>query len=98
MRLITLLIGCGILGWYVGVKGKEKRRRRIFIAERDILASFGILKKDVDGLLKKYNGGDTVSEQGAREMKSVLKRIAETIDENQQYVVQNVEEIETRRI
>jgi hypothetical protein len=94
ISLIIALIAGGMLGWYVGLKERQQRRRRITIAQRDIHASFGIIEKDVDNLLRNYNG-DVLSEHAAREMKAVLERIAETIEKDKQYVVQNIEEIET---
>jgi hypothetical protein len=81
------------LGWYLGRKEREQRMRRAVIAERDVQASFGIIKKDVDNLLRKYND-DKISEQEAQEMKVMLKHIVGTIEKNTRYVVQNIEEIE----
>ena len=92
--IILALLAGGAFGWYIGRKEKEQRRRRIIIAQRDIQTAFAIIKKEVDGLLLKYDG-DAVTEIEAREMKSVLKNIAETIEKNKQYVVQNIEEIES---
>jgi Cohesin domain len=91
--IIIAILACGMLGWYLGLRAKQKRQRRIFIAERDIHSSFDILKKDVDDLLRKYDG-DSLTKQGAWEMKSVLKRISDTIEKNTQYVADNVGDIE----
>lgn len=92
--LIFVLIMGGAGGWYLGRMEREKRSRRIIIAQRDIQTAFGIIKKDVDGLLRKYDA-NTLTEQEGKEIESMLKRISSTIEKNSQYVVQNIEEIET---
>ncbi len=96
ISLILALIAGGGLGWYVGFKERQQRRRRIIIAERDIQGSFDTIKKEVDTLLRKYSD-KTITEQEAMEMEHLLKRISETIETNRQYVVQNIEEIENQR-
>jgi hypothetical protein len=94
MSLIVMLIAGGAFGWYMGFKEREQRRRRVVIAQRDIQTAFAIIKKDVDTVLRKLDD-NTVTEIEAREMQSVLKHIAETMEKNKQYVVQNVGEIGT---
>ncbi|MDD3531155.1 MAG: cohesin domain-containing protein [Candidatus Pacebacteria bacterium] len=94
ISLILALLAGGAFGWYIGKKEREQRRRRIVVAQRDIQTAFGIIKKEVDSLLVKYNG-DAITDLEARDMKSALKKIAETIEKNKQYVVQNIEEIES---
>lgn len=89
--ILALLIGGGV-GWYLGVKQKEQRMRRVVIAERDVQTAFGAVEKDVDNLLMRFD--DTaISAQAANEMKIILKRISDTIKKNMQYIVQNIEEI-----
>lgn len=94
VSLIVMLVVGGAFGWYVGLKEREQRRRRVVIAQRDIQTAFAIIKKDVDTALRKLDD-NTVTEIEAREMQSVLKHIAETMEKNKQYVVQNVGEIGT---
>lgn len=90
--IFALLVGGGF-GWYIGLKEKRQRMRRVVIAQRDIQTAFGIIKKDIDILLQKYSD-NIVTKQEASEMKLILKRIAETTEKNKQYVVENIEEIE----
>lgn len=96
ISLIAMLIAGAALGWYVGLRERQQRQRRIIIAERDIQASFATIKKEIDTLLRKYSD-EEITEQEAVEMKQVLKRVAETIEKDQQYVVQNIEEIGNQR-
>ena len=94
MSIIIAILFGGAAGWYIGRKQKKQRMRRIVIAQRDVQTSFGVIQKDVEDMLKELKN-KTISAQEATEMKLILKRITETIEKNKQYVVQNIEEIES---
>lgn len=94
VSLILALLAGGALGWYANIIERRQRRRRITIAQRDIQTSFGTIQKDVENLLRNY-GDNVVTGQEAEEMKVVLKRLKDTLEKNRQYVVENIEEIES---
>ena len=82
-----------VIGWYLQVVQRQRRRRHVIIVERDIQASFGVLKKDIETLLQKYkNGKLTLTD--ARDMRVMLERMGKAIEKTTQYIIENVEEIE----
>ncbi|MFA6519487.1 MAG: cohesin domain-containing protein [Candidatus Paceibacterota bacterium] len=92
--LIFAIIASGALGWYLGRKQKEQRLRRLVIAQRDVRTSFDAIQKEVGNLLARMD--DTgLTAQVVHEMKIVLTRISDSITKNKQYIVENMEEIES---
>ncbi|MFZ3044156.1 MAG: cohesin domain-containing protein [Minisyncoccia bacterium] len=91
--ILALIIG-GALGWYVGRKQKEQRLRRLVIAQRDVQTSFDTIQKEISGLLSRMND-EGISAQAEHEMKIVLTRISDGIKKKKQYIVENMEDIES---
>jgi len=91
--ILAILIG-GALGWYVGRRQREQRLRRLIIAQRDVQTSFDLIAKDVGNLLLRMD--DTgISARVEHEMKIVLTRISDSIKKNKQYIMENMEDIES---
>lgn len=92
--ILALAIG-GAFGWYLGRKQKEQRLRRIIIAQRDVQTSFNAIEKDIGNLLLKMGDTTDLTIQEEHEMKLKLSRIMDSIKKNRQYIMENMEEIES---
>ena len=86
--VIILLIGF-VGGWYGSKLAEIKRYRRILISQRDIIASYNILKNDVDKALKNLSS-EKIKEGKINETKFFLKRISENLEKMNKYVVKGV--------
>ncbi|MFZ2167663.1 MAG: cohesin domain-containing protein [Minisyncoccia bacterium] len=95
MSLIFVLVAGGVAGWYLGHMEREKRVRRLIIAQRDVQTSFGVIEKDINKLLVRMNDTAPSSEQSENEMKTILTRILDTLSKNTKYIVQNMQEIDS---
>lgn len=93
VTIILFLIGGMVLGWYMGVRERRQRRRRVIIAQRDVQSASSLIQKDVDALIKKC-AAKTMQQHEIGEMKVILLHIAETIAKYEKYITENVEEIE----
>lgn len=87
--LVIILLAGFVGGWYINKIAEIKRYRRILISQRDIIASYSVLKKDVDKALKNLSGGVT-EEQNISEVEFLLKRISENLEKMNTYVVKGV--------
>lgn len=91
---VFALIVALAFGWYLGRQQKERRLGRVVIAERDVQNLWSVAKKDVDMLLRRYEGTSLTKEE-TKNMTAALKAIADTMEKNGRYVVQNIEDIES---
>ena len=73
-------------GWYVNQLAESKRNKRIVLAQRDIIASYSILKKDVEQALKAL-AGNQPAEGKVNEAKFLLDRINENLEKMNEYVI-----------
>jgi len=78
-------------GWYLERLARAQRGRRVIIAERDVNVVFGLIKKDIDAVLKKY--GDGIDARGQAEAKFLLQRLSTNLDKLHRYLSENIEEI-----
>ena len=86
--VIILLIGF-VGGWYINKIAEIKRYRRILISERDISASYNILKNDVDLALQHLASGET-DEGKINDIKFLLKRVNENLEKMNKYIIKGV--------
>ena len=86
--VIILLVGF-VAGWYASKLAEIKRYRRILISQRDIIASYNILKNDVVWALKNLSD-DQIEERKISETRFFLKRISENLEKMNKYVVKGV--------
>lgn len=62
------------------------------MSQRDLVASYNVLKKDVDRLLKNLNG-DKVDESKINDARFYLNRVSENLEKMNKYVVKGVNTI-----
>jgi hypothetical protein len=91
LLVVILLVGF-VGGWYINKLAEVKRYRRILMSQRDIVASYNVLKNDVDKAMK--NLTDNKTEQWkVSETDFLLKRINDNLEKMNKYVVQGVNTI-----
>lgn len=92
LGLIAILLSGFLAGYLWNKSNNIKREDRILIAKRDVNTAFEVIKKDVDGLVKIFNGGK-MDDTRIAEALLFLKRIEENIAEGRKYLSENIEEI-----
>jgi hypothetical protein len=93
ISIIVAIVAGGMLGWYIGLQEKQQRRRRIIIAQREVQTAADLIKKNIHALLERY-GDEAVSGQQMLEIKTMLKRLEDSVEKNIHYIVQNMGEID----
>lgn len=79
--LVIILLAGFVGGWYINKIAEIKRYRRILMCQRDIIASYNVLKKDVQRALKNLSGAET---------EFLLKRINENLEKMNKYVLKGI--------
>lgn len=92
LGLIVILLSGFLAGYLWNKSNNAKREDRILIAKRDVNTAFEVIKKDVDGLIKIFNGGK-MDDTRIAEALLFLKRIEENIAGMRQDLSENIEEI-----
>lgn len=90
--LLAMIIVGVLFGWVLMKEKNTTRGRRILIAQRDIVAVFGLIKKDVNKMMQNYKD-QKISEREASEMAYILKRIQGNIEKLSKYLIENIGEI-----
>ena len=87
--LVIILLFAFVSGWYISRSAEIKRYRRILAAQNDIIASYNILKKDVNKAIK--NLSDKKIEEGKiNEAKFLLGRVGQNLEKMNKYVVKGI--------
>ena len=93
LTFIILLLLIGFVGGWLTVRlAKTQRSRKVVVAQRDIVTVFSIVKKDLDKILESYHD-KKIDEREASEIEFLLKRININIEKMQQYLLENIKEI-----
>lgn len=79
--LVLILLSGFVGGWYINKLAEIKRYRRILMSQRDIIASYNVLKNDVNKALNNSNGAET---------DFLLKHISENLEKMNKYVGQGI--------
>jgi hypothetical protein len=87
--LVIILLAGFVGGWYINKLAEIKRYRRILVSQRDIIASYTILKNDVDRALKDLRG-EKVEDWRINEVKFLLGRVDENLEKMNKYVVRGI--------
>ncbi len=90
--LLIILIGGYGVGWYTGKLVSKQRQRRIIISQRDVSASFNVIKRDVQEALKSWNDGKIESHE-LTQIEFLLKNINANIDKLQKYIISGIKDI-----
>ncbi len=87
--LVIILLAGFLAIWYASKSAEVKRYRRILASQNDIVASYNVLKKDVDEAM---HGLSAESEKDWRvhEVKYLLERISVNLEKVNKYVLQGV--------
>lgn len=92
--LITLVLILGFVGgWFYEREAKLQRRRKVIVAQRDVVNAFAMIQKDVEKALTNY-ADHKITEEEADEIAFLLTRVSGTIAKTQKYVSENISEIE----
>lgn len=91
--LIILLILVFIGGIFSDRLAKRQRERKILISMRDVGAVFGVIKKDVQIIVKNF-ADDKINKKESAEIKVALKRLEDNLEKFPGYVEKNIKEIE----
>lgn len=91
--LIIILIAGFLAGMISHHFWRVRVSRRIVVAQRDILATFGLIRKDVDKMLSAYLD-KTIEEHEKTEIEFLLKKIKSNLDKAEKYITENIEEID----
>lgn len=91
--ILALVLFLGIvLGWLLLKGQKIMRGHKVLIAQRDIIAVFGLVKKDINKIMESYSDNN-IDVREANEMQFILKRIQNNIDKLSKYLIENIGEI-----
>ena len=92
ISLIIILLGSFGAGWQSNYRWKGQLERRVIIAQRDVINILESIKSDINKLLKNYTDGH-LSHSDATEMEKVLKNMKSKLDKSNDYIVDNIKEI-----
>lgn len=87
--LVIILLAGFVGGWYINKLAETKRFRRILMSQRDIVASYNVLKKDVDRA-REILHGTKEDKWKVTEADFFVKRIEENLEKMNKYVVQGI--------
>jgi len=90
--LLLILIGGYIIGWYTGNLISNKMARRILISQRDVSASFNVIRNDVDSALKAWDDKKVESYE-LTQIEFLLRRVKENIEKLQKYIITGIKDI-----
>lgn len=90
--LIIILLGGFAGGWFAYHLWRSQIKRRVIIAQRDVVSAFGMIKNDVDKMLAKY-ADKRLDELEASEIEFILKKVSENLEKMEKYVIENIKEI-----
>ena len=79
-------------GWFIRRSAQEKRYRRILMSQRDAVASYNVIKTDVEKGLKSL-AEKRFDEASANEIEFLLKHINENLEKMNKYVVSGIKSI-----
>ncbi len=94
--LIFLLAFVFLIGFLTQRISTEKRRKRILIAQRDVNSEMTNIKKDIEKIISyhKPEKDGKVDEDSETKVDFMLQKIDKNIKDNQNYILENIEEIE----
>jgi len=92
MGLIMIFVVAFIMGFFSNRLARRQRGNRVIIAERDVVAAFNTIKKDLELVLKNYINKQP-TEQEVATAETVLKRATGNIEKMRKYIVENIKEI-----
>ena len=89
--ILLLLIGvaAGVLAYKLW---KAQLGRKVVVAQRDVVSSFGNISKDIDKMLSRYSD-KKLEDYEASEIEFLLKKTKGDVEKMQKYIVENIEEI-----
>ena len=87
--LVIVLLFAFVGGWYISKSAENKRYRRILSSQRDIIASYNVLKKDVDKAIKNLSG-EKEEDWRIHEVKYLLENISGNLEKMNKYVLKGV--------
>ncbi len=90
--LIIFFLIIFVSGWYLSKFTEEKRFRRILMSQRDLAASYNVMKKDVSRA-QKLLFDQKVDSAEANEMEFILSRLDQNLEKMNKYVVGGVKTI-----
>lgn len=90
--LTIILIGSFFLGRYLFVRVEKQINRKTILSERDVVASYNVIKKDIERMSKIINNGK-IKEGNINELRVRLKRVEDNIDELEKYIIKGIKEI-----
>jgi hypothetical protein len=92
--LITLVLVLGFVGgWLYEREAKLQRRRKVIVAQRDVVNAFAMIQKDVEKALTDYDD-HKITEEESEEIVFLLKRMSATVSKVEKYVSENIAEID----
>jgi len=89
--VIVLVLGYAI-GWYSNRMATGQRQRKILISQRDVSASFNVIKRDVEKALKTWDDGK-LEPYEITQIEFLLKNINENIEKLQKYIISGIKDI-----
>jgi len=96
LELIIFLVVISVVGftsgWYFNKLTGSQRDRKILISQRDVAASFNVIKKDIGKILKSWDD-KTIEEHELTEIEFILKGINDKIEKLQKYIVMGIKDI-----
>lgn len=87
--LVIILLIAFVSGWYASKLAEIKRYRRVLISQRDMAASYDVLKNDVSQALKNLTG-EEMKEGKTNETIFFLRRISENLEKMNKYLVKGI--------
>lgn len=92
VHIIIIIIIIFIAGWYSSHLVSAQRNRKILISQRDVSASFNIIRGNVSKAMKSWSDGK-VDEREISEIEFLLKETNNSLDKLEEYIIKGIKDI-----
>lgn len=92
IHIIIVIILIFIAGWYSNYLITAQRNRKILISQRDVSASFNVIRSNVSKAMKSWSDGK-VEEREINEIEFLLKETNKSLDKLEEYIIKGIKDI-----
>jgi hypothetical protein len=96
ISLLVITIGGYAFGWYSNNLINSQRQRKILISQRDVSASFNVIKKDIEKVLEFWDDGK-LEDFEITSIEYLLKHMAANVEKLQKYIISGIKDIGNKK-